>query len=307
MPRPHRQSARSEFGISSRPYESYFPKIPSQVETQDRILREHPYLIPYAVNNPYGEQDAADAGQAQAFMDQFDPEDPEQITGLQRLVGQGKIDPRKANAMFGMADRIHRENDRQTSLARRQAEFDWRKQQAEAKAGQQDKQFQRAYASAIQAPTDEQKVQAAMKLDKSLTQPGPAAARKDTDPWAQPEPWSRAWHSLMDPKITAFRSQVLAAADAGKDVHPELVNWAMSGSEDRPPVTGMPQASGVTSPAAMGAQQRGLAPQSTEAPQQAAAPTNGQGGFSSVRLPNGTVRFGPSDQINAFKAKYGLQ
>jgi hypothetical protein len=276
MPRPHRQSARSEFGISSRPYESYFPKIPSQVETQDRILREHPYLIPYAVNNPYGEQDAADAGQAQAFIDQFDPSDEQQITGLQRLVGRGLIKPQQANSMFSMADRMERQR-----MA--QARFDQRQQAATQRAmtpttsqiknieglGDQYEQL----IGMSDAAKDEAKAKAAQKFYGARTIPLDLTP-DSKDPYAgmTPEAWKKGYHSLHDKLESNYVTAIKTMLDAGKPVDERhLRNYQQimdSRNGDQP-----------TSSANA---------QSTEAPQQASGVIQIHSKEDWVKLPPGT-------------------
>ena len=208
MPRP---SARAAFGISQRPYQHHFPSqsyertIPSEAELRDRFLRSSPFAATFAAHDPYGEQDAIDAGQAQAALDNFDPENPEHITGLQRMVGRGSLDPRKASAMISMADRIERQRMAQQAL-------DIRRLQAEARAAAPSRadaaKLQKGYSEFSQEIGDEEKREAFKKK---------TGGQIETD-----ADWKRAWHMVNQPRQSKFLADMDSIEMMGGVIPPNL-------------------------------------------------------------------------------------
>lgn len=192
MPRP--STARSRFGVSRLPYESYYPTIPSRVQIQDQILRSNPYAATFAAYDPYAQEDATEAGLARSMMDNFDPDDQEQVTGLQRMIGRGVIPPKQAAAMIAM----QRNNDRMR-LAQAKAMMPNKTDQA---------LLQKGYSEYVRDISDEEK-RAAFKKK--------AGTEIETD-----KDWNRAWHMVKDPRQAKFLSDMDAIEKMGGMVPEEL-------------------------------------------------------------------------------------
>ena len=215
MPHP---SARARFGIASQPYSSYFPQIPSEAEMQDRLLRS----IPLSAYDPDWERKADQRGQAEALMENFNPEDQTQITGLQRMVGQGTVDPRRASAMFSMADRVAKQKMAQQALAQRQEII---QQKARTPTASQIKNIEGLADQYEQlnemsdVANDEAKAKAAQKFYGARAIPLDLTP-DSKDPYAgmTPEAWKKGYHGLHDKLESNYLTAVRAMMDAGKPV-----------------------------------------------------------------------------------------
>lgn len=143
------------------------------------------------------------------------------------------------------------------------------KSEASKALNKQDaRDFASKYSKAISMPSDEQKIQAAMKQDRTLQRPTAKAQ------WDEAT-WSRAWHDAMDKNIDQFRTHILSMTPEKQAKIPQqILDWAASDEYSRPPLVSpagermtetlsrTPGSTGVTAPI-QGAG-RMQAPQSTE-------------------------------------------
>ncbi len=274
MPAP--LTARQRFGLAQKPLEAYFPEIPGTAQLNDQVLRSNPLMVPYSVYNPNAISDAQDAGTAKGFLDTMDPNDPEAITALQRMVGRGQVKPQQANPIFAVQDRLQREQDRQNAMQ-------FRKSQAEAKAQQPSKELQKDLSDYVRDVGDEEKRAAFKKSTKNDIQ---------TD-----EDWNRAWHMIKDPRKSKLLADIQAMAASGGHVPDSFIQLHDQLTGGGQSATQMPQdASG----------QAGVAQPTPGAPSAAAAPKS-PGNAYSVTLPNGKVAFFKNpNEAAAFRSKYGL-
>lgn len=104
-PRPALSAGGQFFGFGPRPYGDYFPHqpatIPQVVQSTDEDDTSK-YLPVYAGYDPDFLEKAKRQGESQAFMQNMDSSTPEGITGLQRLIGQGLLDPHQATAIASL-------------------------------------------------------------------------------------------------------------------------------------------------------------------------------------------------------------
>ncbi len=175
-------------GISSVPYNAYFPSTPSDADLQDQVLRSSPYAATFAAYDPHAIQRAQEEGEVEGALDNFDPQDPEQITGLQRMIGQGKIKPQQANAIITAA-RFARPRVAAPSKTDRGL-------------------LLKDYSDYTKDISDEDKRAAFRKNAKTDI--------------ASDEDWKRAWHMIKDPRQAKFLSDMDAIEKMGGVVPDEL-------------------------------------------------------------------------------------
>lgn len=220
MSYPHR-SGRAAFGIAPKPYEAYFPSASPELAAS-QYLQASPYNAAFQAYDPY-----------EAEIDNLDISTPEGLSGLQRLVGKGKIEPRRANSII---------------MAQRLLDHDFIRPQAKAEKPKPIPQaLSTAYAKSKQQTTDAEK---AAWMQKNLNK---AEAKATSDDW------KKAWHGIMDPRFEVLRGQIAAAKAAGAPVPQEMEDWLNQQSGAAAPVS--VQSGGAPAPQAV------AAPQSTEAPQ----------------------------------------
>lgn len=240
MPYP---SARSRFGIAPMPYQSYFPSAPDPVAVQQQYLQANPYNAAFAAFDP-----------VEAELETIDLDTPEGISGLQRLIGQGKVDPRRANSMVAsqrLLSGSHKDLDAQQAqfLAELHGIDPRNKDYFQKKAALigrydpavltrpevnryleaydshalrgvggsgGDKGVLSAYGKTVQSPTDPEK-EAWLKKNVS----------EDRKKWKS-EDWKQAWHAIQDPRFEALRGQIAASEAAGRAVPDEVKQWLVS-------------------------------------------------------------------------------
>jgi len=86
-------SPQSFFGFGNRPYSEYFP------ESSPALAPTDPYAAAAGYDTTLKDR-AFDAGQLQATQENFDPNDPESVSGLERLIAMGKVKPSVGRALI---------------------------------------------------------------------------------------------------------------------------------------------------------------------------------------------------------------
>ncbi len=86
-------SPQNFFGFSGKRYQDYFPASAPALPGTD------PYGA-LAGYDPNLEDRAYNAGQLEAVQENFDPNDPESVSGLQKLVAMGKVSPSVSRALL---------------------------------------------------------------------------------------------------------------------------------------------------------------------------------------------------------------
>lgn len=198
------------FGISRRPYQSYFPsylanrrKEEPPPTLQEQVLAVSPQIAPFMAYDPDLERRAIERGQAQAMLDNMDLSSQEGITGLQRLIGKGYVTPQQAQAMLKL-----QQVQSAPSLSKTHAG-----------------QLQKAYTEFAKEISDEEKETAFKKGAGRQIAKGEGTKRS--------EDWRKAWHMVADPRREELLATMKALEQMGSVLPPnfqELRKQLMGGT-----------------------------------------------------------------------------